>query len=198
MPPEHRRARTDRSADFAPDTFFEQWALSDLLPKNNDFQSSITSAFNLSKHDTYVYRAITGVTLSQVQEAIAAGSHNRLHAWYLDDDGEPVEYNSVYPDRIDPAISFRSADIHVATTAASCRYHRVYRDLQFYKSIREGPGEFCVQRKEELTSSSDSFVLARASMSAREVHCTQDEEAASESVLRLLDLVLSKPRVGGA
>ena len=62
-----------------------------MLPKENDLRSSIIAAFNLSSNDSYVYHAIASVTLAQVQEAIAVGGEHELHAWYLDDSGEPVE-----------------------------------------------------------------------------------------------------------
>lgn len=92
MPSGQRQARTTGSAGFDPDTFFEKWASSDLLPKGNDLRTSIVAAFNLSPNDSYVYHAIASVTLSQVQEAIIIGGEHGLHAWYLNDNGEPVEY----------------------------------------------------------------------------------------------------------
>ncbi|KAL9613042.1 MAG: hypothetical protein Q9167_002388 [Letrouitia subvulpina] len=91
MPPFKRiGTRTTGSAHFDPDEFFEKWAKESesLLPKD-DFRSSIIAAFNLAQNDSYVYHAIASVSLAQVQEAIDQRGNNGLHAWYLDDTGNP-------------------------------------------------------------------------------------------------------------
>ena len=63
------------------------------MPKDDDLRASITSAFNLSNRDSYVYHAIASVTLSEVQEAIENGNENGLHAWYLDAEGKAVQFS---------------------------------------------------------------------------------------------------------
>ena len=85
-----RTARTIGAADWNPDAFFEAWEKLKPFPKDGDLQTSITTAFNLSTRDRYVYHAVASVTLSQVQEAINNGGANGLHAWYLDNEGKPV------------------------------------------------------------------------------------------------------------
>ena len=88
---QQRRPRTEGSSTFDPDAFFEAWnADHKNLPENNDFRSSIITRFNLSHNDSYVYHATASVTLSQVQDAIRHGGKAGLHAWYLDEEGEPV------------------------------------------------------------------------------------------------------------
>ena len=75
-----------------PDTLFEKWASSGkTLPIDNDLRSSIISTFSLSQNDSYVYHAMASVTLFQVQKAIDHGGESGLHAWYLDDEGKPVD-----------------------------------------------------------------------------------------------------------
>ena len=85
-----RRARTTGSALFDPDAFFERWASEPKLPKGSDLRSSVTKAFDLPSNDHYIYHAIAGVTLAEVQQAISGGGQHGLHAWYLDGDGKPV------------------------------------------------------------------------------------------------------------
>ena len=85
-----RFARTTGSVEFVPDKFFDSWGLSKPIPNGLDMRSSITTAFNLSNNDQYVYHAIASVTLAQVQEAINNGGKHGLHAWYLDNEGNVV------------------------------------------------------------------------------------------------------------
>lgn len=91
------RAQTTGSARFDPNAFFESWAKdsSSSLPRDNDLRLSIITAFNLAKSDGYVYHAIAGVTLAQVQEAIEHGGENGMHAWYPDEDGEASEVSAL-------------------------------------------------------------------------------------------------------
>ena len=91
MAPQQPRARTNGSADFEPEKYFQDWS-SERLPQDNDLRASLTESFGLPRNDKYVYHAIASVTLSQVQEAISIGSEHGLHAWYLDEHGQPVEY----------------------------------------------------------------------------------------------------------
>ena len=92
MPGAQRKARTTGSAQWNPDKFFDEWDKIKQLPKHDDLRTSIIKAFNLSERDSYVYHAIASVTLAQVQEGINSGSAHGLHAWYLDNDNNPVEY----------------------------------------------------------------------------------------------------------
>lgn len=91
------QVRTVGAFSLNPDTFFETWAVDgpNLLPKNNDFRTSIIKTFGLPSNDDYVYHATASVTLAQVQNAINFGGTNGLHAWYLDDEGKQVRYEII-------------------------------------------------------------------------------------------------------
>lgn len=91
MASSNRRARTIESAQFDPDAFFQRWASEPNLPPDSDLRSSIIKAFDLPLNDHYVYHAIASVTLANVQQAISVGSQHGLHAWYLAEDGKPVD-----------------------------------------------------------------------------------------------------------
>lgn len=94
MVPPRPQARTVKSASFDPALFFDSWAASslELLPLDNDIQTSIIEAFRLKDSDDYVYHAIASVTLTQVQHAVSrgAGENGMLHAWYRDSEGKQV------------------------------------------------------------------------------------------------------------
>ena len=89
--PAARKARTVGAASFDPDDFFDAWIGPDSGPQNDDLKGAIIRAFKLKTNDDYAYHAIASVTLSQVQQAIRAGRQHSLHAWYLFEDGKPVE-----------------------------------------------------------------------------------------------------------
>lgn len=57
----------------------------------NDLAAAVKTAFGLPSKDSYKYRAMTSVTLEQVQNAVNAGPSNGLHAWYPRD--EPADSN---------------------------------------------------------------------------------------------------------
>jgi hypothetical protein len=87
----HTGQRTEGSASFGADAFFEAWDIGHCTPPhNNDFRSSIIATFNLPDDDSYVYHATASVTLAQVQIAIDHGAESGLHAWYLDSEGKSV------------------------------------------------------------------------------------------------------------
>lgn len=86
-PPQRKKPHTVGSASFDPDKFFEEWD-PERIPKDNNLQGTIISAFNLKSSDDYVYHAIASVTLPQVQNAINHGASNGMHAWYLFDDAK--------------------------------------------------------------------------------------------------------------
>lgn len=72
----------------------------------NDLRTAIIRAFGLPDGDSYEYRAMTSVSLRQVQNAVNAGPLNGLHAWYSkneeeEDDvgGGSVSTYSVHPPR---------------------------------------------------------------------------------------------------
>lgn len=52
------------------------------LLDEDDFAGAIRTYFNIPVSDTYVYHAITSVTLPQVQHVVKLGAANGLHAWY--------------------------------------------------------------------------------------------------------------------
>lgn len=90
----HTRAYTEGSSQFEPDSLFAAWEFGQkTLPNDNDLRSSIISTFNLPPNDDYIYHATASVTLSQVQTAINHGGDSGLHAWYLDDEGNPVNHH---------------------------------------------------------------------------------------------------------
>lgn len=91
MDPTTRNARTLSTAHFDPDAFFDGWDSTRTPPDGNDLRSSIIRAFDLPSDDHYVYRAIASITLGDVQRAIGCGAQHGLHAWYLDEDGKPVD-----------------------------------------------------------------------------------------------------------
>lgn len=84
------KAETEGASHFDPDALLEAWDSSMTIPSDNDLRSSIITTFNLPENDTYVYHAIASVTLAQVQAAISHGAGSGLHAWYLDNEGKPV------------------------------------------------------------------------------------------------------------
>ena len=84
-------ARTQGVSQFEPDALFDAWGKDQkCMLENDDLRSAIISVFDLPQSDSYIYRAIASVTLSQVQEAIKHGGKAGLHTWYLDDQGKPV------------------------------------------------------------------------------------------------------------
>jgi hypothetical protein len=94
MVPPRPLARTVKSTSFNPASFFDTWAGRSLqiLPRDNDLQTSIIQAFGLKDSDDYVYHATASVTLAQVQHALncGAGENGVLHAWYRDSEGKQV------------------------------------------------------------------------------------------------------------
>ena len=88
------RALTVKSTSFDPAQFLDIWSQrsSQLLPRENDFRTSIIHAFGLKETDDYVYHAIASVTLAQVQHVISRGpgENGMLHAWYRDLNGKQV------------------------------------------------------------------------------------------------------------
>lgn len=52
------------------------------LLDQDDFAGAIREYFGIPSKDTYVYHAITSVTLPQVQHVVSLGGANSLHAWY--------------------------------------------------------------------------------------------------------------------
>lgn len=85
--------RTVGAAHFNPDILFMTWGddrEKRNLPQHDDLRASIVATFDLPKSDKYVYHANTSVTLTQVQEAINHGREAGLHAWYRDEEGNPV------------------------------------------------------------------------------------------------------------
>lgn len=91
MDPQRSVPRTTGASHFDPDALFDAWLEgSKSLPVSDNFRSSIVTTFNLSQKDHYVYHAIASVMLGQVQQAIEHGGKDGLHAWYLDENGQPV------------------------------------------------------------------------------------------------------------
>lgn len=64
------------------DAHTEAYAQALLLLDKNDFAGAIRAYFGIAPTDTYVYHAITSVTLPQVQHVVDLGGKNGLHAWY--------------------------------------------------------------------------------------------------------------------
>ncbi|KAK6544052.1 hypothetical protein TWF694_000765 [Orbilia ellipsospora] len=90
MPP---GPKTYWSGGLTSDIFFTAWTeekQKDPVP-NNDFRTAIIQAFGLGQDDVYVYHAIASATLKQVQNAIAQGGNQGLHAWYRDEKEELLE-----------------------------------------------------------------------------------------------------------
>ena len=102
MAPSLKVPYTVGSPSFEPDALFTQWSTKATLPDGNDFRSSILATFSLPPSDKYVYHAIASVNLSQVQQAINAGSSKNLHTWYRSSINEPVRLLALIP-------SFRSS-----------------------------------------------------------------------------------------
>lgn len=91
MTPRQTQSWTKGASQFEPDALFDAWSKGQKsLPENDDLKSSIISTFNLPHNDSYVYHATASVTLSQVQEAINHGGQAGLHAWYPDEEGNPM------------------------------------------------------------------------------------------------------------
>lgn len=87
--PSQRAPRTEHATSFDPDVFFDAWS-PELVPQDNDLESAIKKAFQLKQDDDYVYHATASVTLAQVQMAVKFGGKGRLHAWYIDSEGNEV------------------------------------------------------------------------------------------------------------
>ncbi|PSK37303.1 hypothetical protein B9Z65_2045 [Elsinoe australis] len=89
MPPRiPKKPQTEGSFNFDPDFFFEKWAIGENgVPRDNDFQKCISRAFGLRSNDSYVYKAIAEVTLSQAQTYLNYGNQGRLLEWYRDEEG---------------------------------------------------------------------------------------------------------------
>lgn len=91
MGPQRPMPGTTGASSFDPDALFGAWRDGQkFLPVEDNFRSSILTAFDLPQNDNYIYHAIASVTLAQVQKAVEHGGKNGLHAWYLDGDGQPV------------------------------------------------------------------------------------------------------------
>jgi hypothetical protein len=100
MPRIPKKAQTEGSTTFEPDSFFESWRKEELTPPwDNDFRKFIIKSFGLSIRDTYVYRATAEVTLLQAQSYVDMGGQGMLHAWYVDDQGQRVR--SVWQSRLE-------------------------------------------------------------------------------------------------
>ena len=72
-------------AKFDPDTLLTSPEIHQTAREalnQNDLQSAIKTAFNLSQKDKYTYHASVSITLEQAQAAINAGGANGLCAWY--------------------------------------------------------------------------------------------------------------------
>ncbi|CAF9933663.1 MAG: hypothetical protein HETSPECPRED_008733 [Heterodermia speciosa] len=152
MPSVQRKARTTGSANWAPDVFFETWESSKSLPKDDDLRTSITSAFNLSNRDSYVYHAIASVTLSEVQEAIENGNENGLHAWYLDAEGKaipspPQSDVSAYTSIFSSAVSSTKALTGLAANAKKDS-HRA-RIAQYLQSKRLTSKDYTISKSKK-------------------------------------------------
>ncbi|RYP37575.1 hypothetical protein DL767_002883 [Monosporascus sp. MG133] len=101
-------------------------ARADAHLEKDDFHSAITESFALPRRDTYVYHAVTSVTLAQVQHAVSLGAANNLHAWYRDPaapsnphpNPPPRSDIDVYLSVFDPATATASA---LKTFAANAR-----------------------------------------------------------------------------
>ncbi|KAF3911878.1 hypothetical protein AA313_de0209888 [Arthrobotrys entomopaga] len=81
------------SSGLTPEDFFAAWTeekQKDPVP-NDDFRTAIIQGFGLSRNDIYVYHAVASVNLTQVQNAIAQGGKQGLHAWYRDEKDEVIE-----------------------------------------------------------------------------------------------------------
>ena len=83
--------RTVNAGPFNPDELFEQWGNGNLsAPQGRELQPAVKRLFDLKENDTYVYHAVMGVSLAEVQEALNHGRKSGLHTWYLDEEGQPV------------------------------------------------------------------------------------------------------------
>lgn len=67
------------------------------LLEHDDFAGAIRLAFGIPADDTYVYHAITSVTLPQVQHVVGLGAANGLHAWYASLDDSSLSSPSAQP-----------------------------------------------------------------------------------------------------
>ncbi|MCJ1404640.1 hypothetical protein MMC11_007866 [Xylographa trunciseda] len=86
------KPRTSGAAQFDPDTFFQSWPDRPAhFLEDDNLRNAIITSFELPHNDSYVYHAIASVTLAQVQQAISHGGEAGLHAWYLDEQGQPLQ-----------------------------------------------------------------------------------------------------------
>jgi hypothetical protein len=68
---------------FKPEALWETWTSAKYTPNDEKpFETCIRAAFNISKSDSYVYRAQGETTLPITQRVIAARRANGLHDWY--------------------------------------------------------------------------------------------------------------------
>ena len=101
MPRIPRKAQTDGSITFEPDTFFEAWSKEEITPPyDNDFRRFVIRAFGLPLHDDYGYRATTEVTLLQAQTHVEFGAQGGLHRWYVDEQGNEVRNQETSIERV--------------------------------------------------------------------------------------------------
>lgn len=111
--PSSRPISTVASHSFNPSQLFEDHSLLDKVHaylNQDDLRNAFIVAFNLRDNDDYVYHATASVTLTQVQNAIRAGSANGLHDWYLDKSSKPCGHPpaadiSAYISLFDPSKS---------------------------------------------------------------------------------------------
>lgn len=91
MPRVPKKARTDGSTTFEPDTFFDSWAKEEITPPyHGDFRRFIIKSFGLQLDDDYGYQATTEVSLLQAQTYLEFGAQGGLHGWYRDENGDEV------------------------------------------------------------------------------------------------------------
>lgn len=96
MPRIPKKAQTDGSTTFDPDTFFEAWSKEEITPPyDNNFRRFIIRAFGLPYDDDYGYRATTEVTLLQAQTHVEFGAQGGLHRWYVDENGNEVSNHAM-------------------------------------------------------------------------------------------------------
>lgn len=71
------------------------------LLRENDFAGAVKAYFGLPTEDTYIYHAMTSVSLSQVQHVVSLGGANGLHAWYAPRTAAPSDPPPDPPSRQD-------------------------------------------------------------------------------------------------
>lgn len=82
---------------FDPNGFMASWSDKDHVPNHdNEFslRECIIKAFDLPENDDYIYRAQGVTTLELTQKAINGKRAHGLHAWYHDNNLNPVGYIS--------------------------------------------------------------------------------------------------------